>query len=471
MPLTIQQERQRIQQLIDLDSQSDQNSSQYYSDCLAYIRNHLTAFYQQYAGESGLTISQTVARVSKWDLKEWKQALDSLGDTSDWPNEAIKRIKLQSFTAGIDKGHLLGAILALGVIALTVKQQHSIDQRVTSDGKAEAKRMVQAFGTSLQKRKHVTSIITQPETRKIWSDNLWIDSDELAGDVQSLVNRHLKHGMSLNDLSTILESHVNSSQFRPNQSIADRIKQMEFNTRRIVRTESARLIDEVNMTTYRMNGVKEVDWIAEPNACTTGANCAAIAANSPYGIDEVLSIPGDTHPNCRCIKIPHVSVLDKRNIAAKQLGLTSDEQAGLLRWVSGDSYKLNATLYGGQKPTELLEKTMNELDTGLVKLPRYNGKVQRSVDLSGEELSNYLWQFEPGSNYVPLEYLAFSKSTAPYNGDAKVQLVISHATQGHNLGAFNLSEGEVLYERGSSFKVADTYMDDANRFIIELEDH
>lgn len=468
MSLTVQQERQRIQELISLDNRSDQDNSQYYSDCLAYIQNHLTTFYQQYADENGLSITQTVSRVSKWDLAEWKRALDSLGDTSEWPDEAIKRVKLQSFTAGIDKGHLLGAIFALSIIALTVKQQRAIAKRIMSDGKTEAKRMIQTFNLPSKQRRRVTSIITQPETRKIWSNNLWIDSDKLAGDVQFLVNQQLKHGMSLSDLSNILASHANPSQFKPNQSLADRIRQMEFNTRRIVRTESARLIDEVNTATYRMKGVKEVDLVTEPGACS---KCQGLADEGPYNLDEAPLIPRDTHPNCRCIKIPHVSVMEKRQLAAEKLGLTKDEQAGLLRWVSGDSYKLNSLLYSNQQPTGLLKTTMTELDAGLEKLPKFKGELWRSVDLSGKELTNYLWKFTPGSNYVPSEYLAFTKSSGLYNSVARVQIVIKHAANGRNLGAFNLSEGEVLYERGTSFKVADTYVDDANRFIIELEDH
>ena len=468
MPLTIQQERQRIQQLIELDNQSDQDGSMYYSEYLAYVREHLTAFYQKYADENGLTLSQAATRISKWDLAEWKKALNELGDISGWPQEAVNRVKEQTYAAGIDKGHLLGAILTLGIIALTVRQQHHIASRVNTDSKYEVKRMFQTFKLASKQKNRVTSIITQPETRKIWSRNLWVDSDKLAGDVQFLVNRHLKHGMSLNDLTSILAEHTNTNQFKPSQSVADRIKQMEFNTRRIVRTESARLIDEVNMTTYRMNGVKEVDWIAEPGACI---KCQAIAGDSPYSLDEAPLIPRDTHPNCRCIKMPHLSVMDRRQLAAKALGLTVDEQAGLLRWVSGDSYKLNSILYSGQKPTGLLKTTMDELDTGLVKLPKFEGELWRSVELSGKELSNYLWKFEPGSKYIPSEYLAFTKASNLYNGNARVQIVIKHATGGRNLGAFNLSEGEVLYERGSNFKVADTYMDDTNRFIIELEDH
>lgn len=434
---------------------------------MSYIRDHLMAFYQHYADENGLSLSQTAARISKWDLSEWKRAVDSMGDMSDWPDEAKNRVKIQSYTAGIDRNHLIGAILALGIVKLTVLNQKNIQKRIESDGKAEVKRMTSAFNLPKKQISKATSVITQPATRELWSRNLWVDSDKLAADVQYLVNQHLKHGMSLDDLGTLLAQHVNPKQFKPGQSIADRTAQLNSNTKRIVRTESARLVDEVNMTTYRMQDVKYVDWVTEPGAC---APCLGLAETGPYLIGDAPDIPGDSHPNCRCSKVPHISIMEKRQQVAKRLGLTNDEEAGLLRWVSGDSYKLNYMLYANQDPAGLLKTTMDELDSALKKVPTYSGRIQRSVDLEGKELMDFLYQFS-GNEYSAKEYLAFTKNVKAYNQDAPVQLIIEHSNVGHDLGAYNVSEGEVLYERDSKFKVLDTYIDDNDKYIVKLEDH
>jgi len=61
-----------------------------------------------------------------------------------------------------------------------VKNQRGIVKRVTEDGRAEVKRMTDAFNLPKNQVKNMTSIITQPETRKLWSDSLWVDSDKLA---------------------------------------------------------------------------------------------------------------------------------------------------------------------------------------------------------------------------------------------------------------------------------------------------
>ena len=98
---------------------------------------------------------------------------------------------------------------------MAVSNQRNSTHRVALDGKTEAKRMGDFFNLTSNQPKKVTSIITDPETTKIWSRNLWIDADKMAGDVQYLVNQHLKHGMSLNDLNNILAAHTNPKQFKP----------------------------------------------------------------------------------------------------------------------------------------------------------------------------------------------------------------------------------------------------------------
>lgn len=276
-------------------------SNQYYQECLLFIRDHLTRFYTHYAAENGLTVAQVSSRASRWDLQQWQTAIKQL-DMHDWPDDAFARLKAYNFQIHIDKKHILMALIGLDILRMTVKNQRNIEQRLLSDGQTEVTRMTRAFNLPRTQQKRAYSVITQNKTRSIWSQNLWLDSDSLANDIETLVNKHIKHGMSLNDLENILATHANPAQFKPSQSVADRVKQMEFNARRIVRTESSRLIDEVNMTTYRMQDVKWVEWITEPSACI---KCQGIADSGPYRLNEAPLIPDDTHPNCRCSKIVH----------------------------------------------------------------------------------------------------------------------------------------------------------------------
>lgn len=287
-----------MQQLINLDSQTDQQTDRYYDECLSYIQNHLLQFYQRYADENGLSIEQVQGRVSRWDLDQWKQAINEI-DTTGWPIDATKRMKAYGVTAGIDKPHMIGAIVAVGLLRMMVRYQQTVKQRAQSDGTEEVRRMAENYQLNQKETKRVTSIITQSCTREMWSNRLWLDSDDMANDVEKLVNKHLRHGMSLTDLQNMLVMHTNPKQFKPNQSIADRVKQMQNNAKRIVRTESARLVNQANITTYRMTGVLKVKLVMQPGHC---ARCQDIADNGPYVIGTQPDAP--LHPNCRCVWEP-----------------------------------------------------------------------------------------------------------------------------------------------------------------------
>ncbi|KRL16489.1 Phage Mu protein F like protein [Levilactobacillus zymae DSM 19395] len=244
--------------------------------------------------------------MSRWDRQEFRRAIVEL-DIRNWPDEATDRLDFYSGSyKDIDKRHMLIAIIALGLLQLTSRNQRAIAKRVGDDIKRQYSYLKKGYSLTPKQvgvAKHEVSVITDPRNVAQWSDRLWEHNDELAGDVERLINRHIRHGMDLKDLGKLLESHMNPKQFKPTQSVADRVKQMDYISQRLVRSESARLIDEANMTTYRILKVTKVDWVTEPGACT---KCLGLANEGPYLIDEAPSIPGSSHPNCRCSKIPHI---------------------------------------------------------------------------------------------------------------------------------------------------------------------
>lgn len=313
--------------MINQDNQTSKQTDAYYDQAMTYIREHLMAFYQQYADENGLSIIQTQQRVSQWDLQQWQQAVHEMDVDDSWPQEATDRMKVYGAIAGMDKGHLLTAILALGLIKLTVQQQKAISSRIQADGDEEVTRMTNAFGLKQAQTDSLTkivtakpqvetfyphqtakSVITKPETTQIWSKKIWIDTDTMANDVENLVYKHLQGGMKLEDLRNMLMGHVNPKQFKPGTSVADRVKQSQFQTMRIVRTESARLINAVNVATYKMKRVRMVAVVGEPGICQY---CQGIVDAGPYMLSDVWAPP--YHPHCRCMLVPYLE--EQRSLA------------------------------------------------------------------------------------------------------------------------------------------------------------
>lgn len=299
--LSISKAKEHINDLIKQDKDTDKQSNQYYEDCMLFIKAHLMSFFAKYAKEGNLSISEVSQKASKWDKKQWLDAIQDT-DMSEWTNEAVSRVKSYGHFAGIDTRHTIEALIGFAVIRMTMRNHKNIAKRLQKDITNQAHfNDVNLKGLNKSRVKKSVSIITQQSTREIWSQNLWIDSDSLANDIENLVNKHLRHGMSLYDLDNILATHANKKQFKPNQYIGDRVKQMQFNAQRIVRTESSRLIDQVNTSTYMASDVTKVNIVNEPGACL---KCQGLAEGGPYSISDAPTIPDDSHPNCRCHKAP-----------------------------------------------------------------------------------------------------------------------------------------------------------------------
>jgi len=71
---------------------------------------------------------------------------------------------------------------------------------------------------------------------------------------------------------------------------------------RLVRSEMANGIDKAHMDAYKQMDVGFVRYVPAPDACPT---CIAWRDLGPiYPVADAPDIIGDTHPNCRCVKIP-----------------------------------------------------------------------------------------------------------------------------------------------------------------------
>lgn len=311
----VEAEKQRINDLLDSDEQSSAAFDSYYRQAMLTISDNLQKFYLNYADDTGLTLAQARKSVSHWDMAQWRQVLRQF-DMTDWDENAKFLAGKYSYEAGFNRISMIDAIIGISLVDLTAKIQKHVEGRLSDDFASQQSHLKQVMDNYLDHslfnpiyRKPIKiptgkSIITQDETTSLWSDRLWLNSEEMANDVQNLVNKHIRHGMSIDDLKGLLQGHANKAQFKPGQSAADRVKQMDYNASRLLRSESARIVDEANMTTYEMAGVKMVEWVTEPGACDT---CQDIADNGPYVLADAPSIPGDTHPNCRCSKIPFMT--------------------------------------------------------------------------------------------------------------------------------------------------------------------
>lgn len=147
--------------------------------------------------------------------------------------------------------------------------------------------------------------------------------------------------------------------------------------------------------------------------------------------------------------------------------LTHDEKAAVTSYISGGSYSLNASLRDGVPLTEQNKMLMQSLDSALEKLPPYEGRVVRTMDMSDTERLAFAKQNTRGKIVQCLAYTSASVLEGYHERPAVKLNIISHT--GKDLRRYNTAEGEVIFRRGAKFRMVDAHMDDIT-FVIDAEE-
>lgn len=254
----------------------------------------------QYAEDNELSINQVMTSTAKWDLQQWENALNEMQLDDTWDNDAINRIKAYGASVGINKAHVISAIVGLGVIRLSKQNHDTAVKRIELDSKQEKQNVVKMYSMTDKQAHNVNKIQITKDVSDSWSRIIWKNNDLLANDLENILNKRFSSGITLQEINDILTPHVNQKQFKPKQSMADRAMQSSRQIENLVRTESARAVDNILTRSYETLGVKYVDILNEPGACDW---CVAIASDNPYPLEEAPNLPSDSHPSCRCRKV------------------------------------------------------------------------------------------------------------------------------------------------------------------------
>ena len=126
----------------------------------------------------------------------------------------------------------------------------------------------------------------------------------------------LRQGMRAQDIAEKLFPG-NAKSMRNDNNIPKALIDATVSAKRLARTEAAAREDELTDIFFKENKIKYFDWVTEPGACK---KCLVIGALGPYKVDDEASprIPGSSHPNCRCRRIPTEVEADEKADSLKK---------------------------------------------------------------------------------------------------------------------------------------------------------
>ena len=468
---TVQQEKERIDQLLSRDNKTDEQIKTVYNDGVNKLRSIINQLFDKYSIDGVLVPANLSHKVTRSDMLLLKSQYDKLPDDLELPEK--ERRDYYVAISQTSQRSLITAIVGMALVGITLKVKdilHSNNQTATKEEIAYLKKNNDFTKTQQKRLNKKAKQIAQPNYKLpsqndiyvSWPERLWLDHDRLLNRINDNINVMLKKGMTPDDIADVMfPGNANSMR---QDNIPKAMRDAAISAKRLARTEAASREDELDEQAFKAKKIKYFGWVTERGAC---AKCISISLAGPYKVGDPDSprIPSSSHPNCRCRRIP----VDED---AKQQQDLSEKDIALLRKYTGSyAYKINDNLRRGTLSDED-EDFIHSFDSVLNKMPKYKSTkpLNRDYFFSKESLIGFANKINQSDDFIDNAY--FSTSKGDYGkGEQQLRFIIKKHYNGVDISRYGKDgEEEVLFPRNTAFHIVGKTIKDGLP-IVYLEEY
>ena len=258
------------------------------------IEKEIQAFYQKYADDEGISITEAKKRADKVDVQAFADKAKRYVEEKDFSPQANAELKLYNLKMRVSRAELLQYNMDLELLALGEGERQLTEKFLRAGFADEVKSQSGILGEYIKNPKTVEqsmeAVLNVPFEGVTWSERIWDRQQALRQVVARTAHETLVRGR--NAMAMIPELR---REFGVSKSAA----------KRLAVTEVARVQSEAQKISMIENGFDEYEYIAEPTACPI---CAKLDGNI-YKVSEME--PGKNcapmHPHCHCSTAPHMS--------------------------------------------------------------------------------------------------------------------------------------------------------------------
>ena len=428
------------------------------------IETEIEAMFQRYTTENGLTQAEASKMLTSSEYSQWRKGIEEYVKEAEGDSKVLLELNTLAMKSQISRKEKLLASIYQTMITLSKETEMKMttffkDRVQTSYYRScyDVQSILKiGFPVAKVDTKMLQSILEHPWSGKNYSKALWDNTDKLA----SLAKREITLGFM-----------SGSSVPKMTKAINDVMGKGRYAAERLVRTESSYFSNQGELASY-----KEMD-IAEYIFLGGGCDSCKSLNGLAFSVEEAevgVNYP-PMHPNCKCTTRAKVSrkVFQNRNGANPLqdnpkfeewkkkyvdkhpvepiIELSEDEEYAIRKYVSGDAYKWNGKLRKNKALTERETVLVQNLDSALQKMPKYEGVVYRSLSKRGiKDIKEFISIHKPRMKIQFPEFL--SSATKVYDASFPIQYVITSKT-GRDIRKFNEKENEILFERKTVFLV------------------
>lgn len=248
------------------------------------IQQQLDAFYGKYATSEGITMSEARKRAAKVDISKYQTKAKTYVKTKNFTPTANEEMKLYNVTMKTNRLELLKSNVNLDLIAMTSEEEHFLTEKFTRGAREEYRRQSGILGQTVNhNEKAIKSIVNSSFNNAEWSVRLWDNQDALRSELNRLLNKSMVQGKGPKELA---------------REVREKFESSVYNSERLMRTETARVQQDVFTDSAKQFEVEEYIFIAESTACPI---CAALDGEVFKFKDmDIGSNAYPIHPNCFC---------------------------------------------------------------------------------------------------------------------------------------------------------------------------
>lgn len=289
-----------IKEMVAKGADYDKAISAFYNASLTEINKEIASFYVKYATSEGLSLAEAKRKVSKMDVKAYEAQAAQYVKEKSFTAQANAELRLYNATMRINRLELLKAKIGMYAVGAGADLENYMTETLTDEAKAELRRQAGILGETIdhvnpEDVKHIVTGSYRADMAKYtmgkttFSERIWGNNESLKGNLDRLLTQALINGKGPNALASDLRKQYDVSKYEAS---------------RLMRTESARVQGAAAIQNMLDHGIREYEWISEPDSKTCH-ECAALNGKrfkiEAGKVGENL-IP--LHPNCRCAIMP-----------------------------------------------------------------------------------------------------------------------------------------------------------------------
>lgn len=285
-----EREEQHIKKRIRDDAALARRIREKYLETLAEIQAQIEAFYGRYATREGITMEEARKRVRRLEIEKYAKKAARYVKEKNFSQRANEEMRLYNATMRINRLQLLKLNIELEILALASDEERFLYQELTKYAREEYERLSGILGeTIVANERNIQTIVNASFLTATWSDRLWSNQNALRAELDKLLNRGIVQGKNPRELARDLRKVFETS---------------IYNSERLLRTELARVQQDVFQDSMKQAEIEQYEFIAEPDACPICKKLDGKIFDLKDAEVGVNAYP--MHPNCRCSQAGYV---------------------------------------------------------------------------------------------------------------------------------------------------------------------